>query len=84
MKTFGLSEKDAENLLNQVVIFVNGISAFTITDADSFSKEAVSRGLSEPCIGIVLTDKLRDGTIGMVIAKKMADSCESGIMPHKK
>ena len=63
IKTFGLSQADAEDLLNRMIIFANGIAAFVITDKDSFSKEAVSRDLSQVCIGIVITDKLRDGTM---------------------
>lgn len=63
IKTFGLSEGDAEDLLNRMIIFANGIAAFVIPDKDSFSEEAVSRDLSQVCIGIVITDKLRDGTM---------------------
>lgn len=35
-KTFGLSVADAEDLLNQMIIFANGIAAFVITDTNSF------------------------------------------------
>lgn len=84
IKTFGLSEVDAEDLLNRMLIFANGIAAFVITDKDSFSKEAVSRDLSQVCIGVVITDKLRDGTMDMSAAKKMIESSISGITPQKK
>lgn len=84
MKTFGLSEGNAEKLLNRMLIFANGIAAFVITDKDSFSKEAVSHDLSQVCIGIVITDKLRDGTMDISAAKKMAESSVSGITPQKK
>lgn len=84
MKTFGLSESDAEDLLNRMLIFANGIAAFVITDKDSFSKESVSRDLSQVCIGIVITDKLRDGTMDMSAAKKMVESSACGITPQKK
>lgn len=83
-KTFGLSQADAEELLNRMIIFANGIAAFVITDKDSFSKEAVSRDISQVCIGIVITDKLRDGAMDMSAAKKMAESSVSGITPKKK
>ncbi|MGM9588671.1 MAG: TetR/AcrR family transcriptional regulator [Faecousia sp.] len=83
-KTFGLSEVDAEDLLNQMIIFANGIAAFVINDTDSFSKEAVSRHLSQVCIGIVLTDKLRDGTMDLPTAKAMTDSYAVETMPQKK
>lgn len=84
MKTFVLSEKDAEDLLNQMIIFANGIAAFVISDAESFSKKTVSRLLSQVCIGIVITDKLRDGDIDMSLAKAMAESCTKGISPLKR
>ena len=84
IKTFGLSQADAEELLNRMIIFANGIAAFVITDKDSFSKEAVSRDIGQVCIGIVITDKLRDGAMDMSAAKKMAESSVSGITPKKK
>ena len=83
-KSFGLSQVDAEDLLSRMLIFANGIAAFVITDKNSFSKEAVSHDLSQVCIGIVITDKLRDGTMDMTAAKKMAESSVSGITPQKK
>lgn len=79
-----MSEGDAEDLLNRMIIFANGIAAFVITDKDSFSEEAVSRDLSQVCIGIVITDKLRDGTMDTTAAKKMAESSACGITPQKK
>ena len=82
--TFGLSKADAEDLLNQMIIFANGVAAFAITDPDSFSKEAVSHSLSQVCIGIVITDKLKDGSMEMSMAKAMAESCGGGVMPREK
>lgn len=84
MKIFGLSKEDAEDLLNQMIIFANGIASFAITDTGSFSKENVSHSLSQVCIGIVIADKLRDGTMGMPMAKEMAESCVSGVMSRGK
>ena len=52
---FEISKADAEELLGQMIIFANGISAYVINDANSFSKETVSFSLSQVCIGIVLT-----------------------------
>lgn len=81
---FELSKVDAEDLLNQMIIFANGIAAFVLTDANSFSKEAISRHLSQVCIGIVLTDKLRDGSMDLQAAKAMSNSYDVGTMPQKK
>lgn len=72
-KRFALSSPESEELLNQMFIFANGIAAFVLTDADSFSKEAVSRHLSQVCIGIVLTNRLRSGTMDLDTAKAMVN-----------
>ena len=83
-RTFGLPEADAEDLLNQMIIFANGIAAFVITDPDSFSREAVSRDISQVCLGIVIADRLRDGTMDMATARAMAESSQNGIEPRRK
>ena len=81
---FELSKSDAEDLLSQMIIFANGIAAYVLTDVNSFSKESVSRHLSQVCIGIVLTDKLSDGSLVLETAQKMANCYDVGIMPQKK
>lgn len=83
-KHFGLSATEAEDLLNQMIIFANGIAAFVLTDADSFSKEAISRHLSQVCIGLVLTNRLRSDTIDLAEAKTMAGSYDVEALPSKK
>ena len=80
---FGLSRENAEDLVNQMIVFANGIAAFSITNNDSFSKENISRFFSQVCIGIVITDKLNDGTMEISAAKAMAKSCVSGVIPQK-
>lgn len=81
---FELSESDAEDLLNQMIIFANGIAAFVLTDTESFSREAVSRHLSQVCIGLVLRDKLRDDSIDFQSAKDMAKSYVVDAVPKKQ
>ena len=83
-KTFELSGDDAEELLNQMIIFANGIAAFVITDTDSFSKETVSHHLSKVCVGIVLSSKLRDDSMDLPTAKAMVDPCAIDRIPQKK
>ena len=84
MQTFGLTKEDAEDLLKQMIMFANGIAAFVITDTDCFFKESVSHSISQVCIGIVITDKLRDGTLDLPTAQVLAKSCASGIIPQKR
>lgn len=84
MRTFSLSREWAEDLLNQMIIFANGVAAFAITDPASFSPQAVSHSLSRVCIGLVVADKLRDGTLDLPAAKAMAESSITGVTPRKK
>ena len=84
MSQFGLSKSDAEDLLSQMIIFANGIAAYVLTDENSFSRETVSRDLSQVCIGIVLTKKLRDGSMDLLAAKNLADSYDFATVPQKK
>lgn len=81
---FGLSESDAEDLLSQMIIFANGIAAFVFTDSESFSKETVSRNLSQVCIGVVITKKLQDGSWDFSTAKDMVSDASLEMLPKKK
>ena len=67
-----------------MIIFANGIAAFVITDPDSFSRETVSRSISQVCIGIVIADRLRDGSMDPSTARAMAESSRIGIEPRRK
>ena len=84
MSQFELSKSDAEDLLSQMIIFANGIAAYVLTDENSFSKETVSRDLSQVCIGIVLTKKLRDGSMDLPVAEALANSYDYATIPQKK
>lgn len=81
---FALSEKDAKDLLIQMIIFANGIAAYVITDPKSFSIDYVSRLLSQVCIGIVISNKLRDGSIDYNTAHAMASGYKLDDLPKLK
>lgn len=83
-KSFELSGEDAEELLNQMIIFANGIAAFLITDKRSFSEESVSRHLSQVCIGAVMVRRLRSGSISWDEANGMANYYDMSAIPKKK
>ena len=83
-KSFELSGEDAEELLNQMIIFANGIAAFVITDKRSFSEESVSRHLSQVCIGAVMVRRLRSGSISWDEANGMANYYDMSAIPKKK
>lgn len=84
MSQFGLSQSDAEDLLSQMIIFANGIAEYVLTDKNSFSKETVSRDLSQVCIGIVLTKKLRKGSTDLPAAIALVNSYDFSAIPQKK
>ncbi|MGN0403087.1 MAG: TetR/AcrR family transcriptional regulator [Acetatifactor sp.] len=84
MTEFQLGEAASLDLLSQMLIFANGISVLMLSNAGDISEESVSYSLSKMCIGIVITDKLIDGTFELPRAKAMADSCNRGIQPVKK
>ncbi|MGN1251170.1 MAG: TetR/AcrR family transcriptional regulator [Candidatus Spyradocola sp.] len=80
---FQLSECDAEGLLDHMIVFANGIAAFVLTDPASFSKEAVSRDLSQVCLGLVLADRIRYGTMDAETARAMARASMDAPLPRK-
>lgn len=81
---FELSESDAEDLLSQMIIFANGIAAFVITDSESFSKETVSRYLSQVCIGVVMMKKLQNDSLDLSTAEAMVSADSVKMLPKKK
>ena len=83
-KSFELSGEDAEELLNQMIIFANGIAVFLITDKRSFSEESVSRHLSQVCIGAVMVRRLRSGSISWDEVNGMANFYDMSAIPKKK
>ena len=81
---FLLSESDAEDLLDHMIVFANGIAAFVLTDPDSFSKETVSRDLSRVCLGLVLADRIKYGTLDAETASAMAQASMDAPLPRRK
>ena len=81
---FSLSEEDAKDLLFQMIIFANGIASYVITDSKSFPLDYVSRLLSQVCIGIVISDKLRDGSMDYAKARAMVSSYNLDDLPKLK
>ena len=84
MTTMEVSEEDAKDLLNHMLIYINGISILTISGSIEFPEKIVSSSISKVCVGIIIADKLCDGTFDMKKAKVMADSSVKGIEVRKK
>lgn len=84
MSSFGLKEPDAKTLIHHMLIYVNGIAAYCITNTGHFSEEDVSGYLSRVCMGIVIAMKINEGNLDPIIAKVFAAASVEGMMPEKK
>lgn len=83
IQSFRLSQTDAFDLLNQMLIHANGISSFCISGVADFTEEQISKNLSEICIGLVIRDMLEDGTFNQKTAEILVESTKRGISPRK-
>lgn len=81
--SFGLSEEEAGEILNQMLIHANGIASFCIHNKELFSAEEISRTISEVCIGLVISAKLRNGSFDPEIGMRMAKAAATPSMPQK-
>ena len=59
---FDLSEENSYELLKHMLIFGNGIASLIISGAEHFSKEQISKSLSESCLGAVMMMKMRNNS----------------------
>ena len=84
MAEFELKKADAEELLKQMIIFANGMTAFSIADSAAFSREEVSRLLSRTCVALAIACRLRDGTMDAASAGAMANAGALGTPIRKK
>jgi len=82
MGAFGLSLEEAKNLFQQMVIHANGIATFSAAGEARFDEETNGRLLSEVCIGLVTTMKLKNGTFDPEQARVMAMA--TGKMPERR
>lgn len=81
---FGIPEADSELLLQQLMIFANGIAAFPPEQGAAFSEEVISSMLSQVCIGLAISSQLRNGSFIEPRAKAMAQSALTGVVPRRK
>lgn len=80
--TFQISEDDAKSLFNNMLVYANGIAAFCINDVGAFSEEFISKQISNVCISLVNTIKIRDGSFNINQARAMAMA--PPVIPEKK
>lgn len=79
---FGVSEDDAKELFDQMILHANGIATFAMSHPGYLDEATTSRLLSETCIGLVAVIKLRDGSFDTEQARQMALATDR--MPVKK
>ncbi|MDO4492968.1 MAG: hypothetical protein Q4C53_03665 [Clostridia bacterium] len=83
-RTFGLSEHDAMNLMNRMLVFANGIAAFESIGATDLSDEELGPVLSEVCLSMVLMYKTRDGSITPQIANALTNNRDRLPVPKRR
>ena len=71
IKSFDISEKDAQSLLRDMCIFALGIATFYVSGVGEFSEEDISRTLSRMCISYVAGCKIMDDSIEADSVKNM-------------
>lgn len=74
--SFGLETEDAIEILNQMQLHTNGIAVFCVNDNKNFSKEFISKSLSETCLGLVFLMKARNGQLNPMQAQAMASAVD--------
>ena len=74
---FILSAENSKELFEQMLVVGNGIASLIISGAGHFTKEQISRFLSEACIGTVIVMKSKDGTYEKKHFEKMISSIDT-------
>ena len=58
---FSLSRDRAETLMDQMIVFSNGICAFSLHGGEQLSEADLAKTISEVCIGMVIRFQILDG-----------------------
>lgn len=82
VKTFGVSESDAEDLIRNMCIFAQGIAGFYVNGLGEFSEADISRSLSRMCISYVAGCRIMDGSVNLDEIRKMF-ACSDSLPQHK-
>ena len=61
VEAFHLSRERAETLMDQMIVFSNGISAFSLRGGEQLSETELAKTISEVCIGMVIRFQILDG-----------------------
>lgn len=80
---FGLSDENARRLMSGCITQANGIALAIINGfGEEYTEERLCDELSNICIGMVLIFKVKDGSLTMEAAKRMAEATTK--MPVRK
>ena len=58
---FSLSHDRTETLMDQMIVFSNGICAFSLHGGEQLSEADLAKTISEVCIGMVIRFQILDG-----------------------
>ncbi len=73
---FGLNNEQANALLDKMIIFSNGIAAFSLNGTNVFDEGLVAKSLGEICIAQVIRYQLLDGTFNPAIMRQIMEDPE--------
>lgn len=79
---FGIGSGDAEELIQNMIFFSQGISSRIVSGFDDISQEAVGRRMSMICLGFVAGVKIMDDSIDTEMMKGMILTADK--LPEKK
>ncbi len=74
MDSFALSDREARELLDRMIIYANGVACFLMHKPELLTQEELGRMLSDVCTGLVMTLKLKNGTFDESFARRMLDA----------
>lgn len=82
MTTFSVVEWQAREIFIHCITLAHGIASLNINGNTTFTKEQISRLLSECCIGTVMVLKTADGNLNPLMARTMVKNLDA--MPEIK
>lgn len=72
--SFCLNAFEAKELMEQMIIYANGIASFLIRDPELLTEQEVGRRLSDVCIGLVISIQMKNGTYNEEFARRMLEA----------
>lgn len=82
VKTFSVTEADAENMIRDLLLYVHGLASLYISGLSQMTDEELRISLSRLCLSYVAGCQVRDGILGTPQLHTMFHHLD--MVPHKK